>query len=524
MSWRATTIASLFLGCGSGMAMPARGQEAIDAGTLAEIRKELSELRAENRELRQRLDEISAAQSTVARAAPAPASAAPSTTAPTPGAQPPSPPPQMAEATPPPPGPLSHPLAAPVRYPTEAGDPYASAQSTQSYGAFSPGRGFKIADTPNAELNVSAYLLGRYINQLPADELSFVDHNGRTRPIDPRRDIQLQRMMVWLSGWAIDPKFHFQTIFWSVNSTNQVAIAGALTYHFNEAIEIGIGINRLPGSYTMMGSHPYWFAPDRVLADEFFRPGMTSGIWATGEVLPRLHYFAMLGDNLSQLGISAVKLTRHNAKGLALWWMPTTGEFGPRGGMGDSEYHTQLATRFGAHYVHSREDRFNQADISSPDNTQIRLSDSTLFFETGSLAPGVTIDEADFNLVAVNAGFKYRGWALHTEGYYRWLTSFDADGPLPLQTVKDKGFYVQGSYDILPRTLQLYTGTSQIYGQFGDSSEYFLGANWYPSKTRNLKVNAMVIRVIDSSVSSVFGYYVGGQDGVTLTASIDLLY
>ena len=136
---------------------------------------------------------------------------------------------------------------------------------------------------------------------------------------------------MWVSGWVYDPKFRYQTILWSVNSTNQVAIAGALTYHFNEAVELGVGINRLPGSYTMMGSHPYWYAPDRVMADEFFRPGMTSGVWATGEIVPRLHYMAMLGDNLSQLGINAVKLTRNNAWGLGLWWMPTTCEFGQLG-------------------------------------------------------------------------------------------------------------------------------------------------------------------------------------------------
>lgn len=463
---------------------------------LAAIRAENAQMRAENAELRRRVDILSDPSP---RGRPVDDQAA---------ADAPAPPPDF--------GPILH--------PTEAGDPYAYSQAHENYAAFSPGRGFKLADTPHGELGISAYILGRYINQLPSDDLSFTDHLGRERPIDPRDDIQLQRMMMWVSGWVYDPKFRYQTILWSVNSTNQVAIAGALTYHFNEAVELGVGINRLPGSYTMMGSHPYWYAPDRVMADEFFRPGMTSGVWATGEIVPRLHYMAMLGDNLSQLGINAVKLTRNNAWGLGLWWMPTTGEFGPRGGMGDFEQHQRLATRFGAHYVHSREDRFNQADISSPDNTQIRLSDSTLLFETGALAPGVTIDEADFDLWALNAGLKYKGWALHAEFYYRRLSSFDADGVLPLAEVEDNGFYVQGSYDILPQSLQLYAGTSHIYGEFGDASEYLIGVNWYPFDTRNVRVNGMVIDVNNSAVNSVFGYYVGGQDGTTITTSIDLLY
>ena len=34
---------------------------------------------------------------------------------------------------------------------------------------------------------------------------------------------------------------------------------------------------------SLDGSHPYWLASDRVLADEFFRPGFTSGVWLTGQ-------------------------------------------------------------------------------------------------------------------------------------------------------------------------------------------------------------------------------------------------
>ena len=95
---------------------------------------------------------------------------------------------------------------------------------------------------------------------------------------------------------------------------------------------------------------------------------------------------------------------------------------------------------------------------------------------------------------------------------------------LPLAEVEDNGFYVQGSYDILPQSLQLYAGTSHIYGEFGDASEYLIGVNWYPFDTRNVRVNGMVIDVNNSAVNSVFGYYVGGQDGTTITTSIDLLY
>ena len=63
-----------------------------------------------------------------------------------------------------------------------------------------------------------------------------------------------------------------------------------------------------------------------------------------------------------------------------------------------------------------------------------------------------------------------------------------------------------------------------VDGEFGDASEYLIGVNWYPFDTRNVRVNGMVIDVNNSAVNSVFGYYVGGQDGTTITTSIDLLY
>ena len=101
------------------------------------------------------------------------------------------------------------------------------------------------------------------------------------------------------------------------------------------------------------------------------RGGFTGSFWVTGEVAPKLYYTAALGNNLSTLGINASKLTRDLTKSVSLWWMPTTGEFGPRGGIGDFEHHEKAATRFGASYCFSREDRFNNIGQPSPDNTQV---------------------------------------------------------------------------------------------------------------------------------------------------------
>ena len=53
-------------------------------------------------------------------------------------------------------------------------------------------------------------------------------------------------------------------------------------------------------------------------------------------------------------------------------------------------------------------------------------------FDTGALAPGVTVDEVDFSILSFDAGMKYKGIFLQTEIYNRWLDNFVADGPLPV--------------------------------------------------------------------------------------------
>ena len=65
----------------------------------------------------------------------------------------------------------------------------------------------------------------------------------------------------------------------------------------------------------------------------------------------------MTGNNLSTLGVKATQLTSELNFDGRLTWMPTTGEFGPRGALGDFEEHDKLATRFGVGYGVSRENR-----------------------------------------------------------------------------------------------------------------------------------------------------------------------
>jgi hypothetical protein len=396
-----------------------------------------------------------------------------------------------------------------------------------TWGDMDPGKGFKVAKTPYGDLSISAYALVRYINQLPPNQ-NFRDHLGREHEVDTRQDVNLHRVLIHFLGWAYDPRLRYALSVWTVNATEQIRLVGNLSYTFNEQLRISGGIGGMPGTRSLLGSHPYWLAHDRVMADEYFRPGFTAGLWADGRIAGDLYYKFMLGNNISQLGVSATELTRSMSPSMSLWWMPTTGEFGPQGGFGDWEHHEQLATRFGISGTFSREDRAAQTSQSGPDATQIRLGDSLFLFETGALADGVTVRRADYGLLAADAGFKYKGFFLQIEAYRRWLADFDANGPLPVKDIVDNGFYVQGAFFPIERKLELYGATSWVFADedagFDTSQEFLVGANWYPFDTRNARINMQSIFVQDSPVSSTFGFYTGGLDGVVLSLGASVYF
>jgi hypothetical protein len=345
--------------------------------------------------------------------------------------------------------------------------------------------------------------------------------------VDAREYFSIHRVLVWLKGWMGTPKLEYQIILWTVTDTDQDALFGNLGYLFSKGFRLFAGIYGNPGSRSLMGSHPYWLGHDRVMADEFFRPYFTQGAWVNGEIAPGLWYTVSAGNNLSSLGITASQLDRELTYGGSVWWMPTTEEFGPRGAYGDFEMHEKLATRFGISTTWSPEER--HSDIgTAPANTVLRLADSLNVFDTGALADGVTVTNVDYQVVAVDLGFKYRGFFFQTEYYWRTLDGFVADGPLPVERIEDDGFYAQAAFFPIPKKLELYALTSQIFADedagFRDSSEYGLGLNYYIAENRNYRFNAQVLEVNRSPVSSSFGYYVGGLDGTAFSLAASVFF
>ncbi|MBK8869758.1 MAG: hypothetical protein IPN19_01605 [Elusimicrobia bacterium] len=142
---------------------------------------------------------------------------------------------------------------------------------------FKSGTGIPLVRSPNGEIKMNLYMLVRYLNQLPASQ-SFEDHLGTSHDIDTANYISApHRVLLSFSGWVYDPRFLYQSTLWTVNSTDKVAIIGYLGWAFNKKLTLHAGVGALPGTRTMTYSHPYWLGTDRMMADEFFRPGFTQG-------------------------------------------------------------------------------------------------------------------------------------------------------------------------------------------------------------------------------------------------------
>jgi hypothetical protein len=390
-----------------------------------------------------------------------------------------------------------------------------------------PNVGFLLYDGDKGQIYFRLFTYARYLNQRNLDG-SYTDAFGNTHPVKQRQDIQLQKFFSPFSGWFLTPKFRYYLYVWSSNASQgdpaQVVGAGNISYAFNRFVTVGAGITSLPAVRSTEGQFPYWLGvDDRLIADEFFRGSYTSGVWLKGEVATKVKYMFMVANNLSTLGVSAAQLdNRMDTQSMSVQWLPTTGEFGLWGTFGDYDYHEKVAIRAGVHFTHSLEERQSQPGTEGIENSQIRLTDGSVIFTPDLFGPGIRVDEVDYRMTSLDAGIKYHGMSLEAEYYRRWLSNYAGVNTGGIPDISDNGYQIQGSAMVVPKILQLYVGGSQIFGDYGDSSELRVGENWYFMKERGLRLNAELGRIRKSPVGYTAYPYPVGANGTVFHINLEM--
>jgi hypothetical protein len=395
------------------------------------------------------------------------------------------------------------------------------------WGAYTPNFGYKVANTELGDMSVSIYSYVRYLNQKNLAP-TYTNYFGVTSTLQQRQDVQINKVQIKFLGWVLNPKMRYFLYAWSSNASQgqaaQVVLAGNLNYRFNKYFTLAGGITALPGVRSTEGQFPFWLGVDtRLITDEFFRPSYTSGIWAKGDLTKTLRYYAMIGNNLSTLGVSAAQIDNaFNTVSTMVEWNPTTGEFGA--GFGDFENHQKVATRLAGHYTTSTETAQEQPGQDTFENTQIRLSDGSVIFTPNLFGPGITVNTLRYQMVSFDGGIKYHGWAFEGEGYSRWLNDFTGPGTSAIHERHDTGYQFQLSMMPIQKRLQLYSGGSHIIGQYGSPYDARIGTNWFPYKNRVLRWNTEALYLFRSPVGYTSVPFPLGGKGWVFDTTVELAF
>ncbi|MGQ0635648.1 MAG: porin [Planctomycetaceae bacterium] len=355
-------------------------------------------------------------------------------------------------------------------------------EETNLYEAFYAGydRGFVIApfdpqETPfSLKFNLQNQV--RYVGFARGVD-TWTDSAGNVRNVTNRNALELPRGRAIFSGTALLPEVsYYLNIDYNTVSSSQINFRGYwLAYRFGREATVYIGQNKVPGSREWLESSLNTLGPDRSLATTFFRPSLSQGIWAIGELEENFHYHAMIANGFNTNGASPEELDTHFAYSASIWWEPW-GAFGLA--YSDLEWHDDPAIRIGGSATYSPQ-QGRQEDPNFPENAEIRLSDGTLITETGAFAPGATVQSFNVMLGAIDLGWKHRGISLTGELYLREIFELRADLLLPRNSMFDFGGFGQMGVFIVPREWEAYARISRVTGPYGTGAEYAGGINWF---------------------------------------------
>jgi hypothetical protein len=335
------------------------------------------------------------------------------------------------------------------------------------------------------QLKINGWIQFRHIG-FARDEDSWTDNAGVTREIRNRNHFDIERGRLVFSGYAIDPKL---TYFLQLDGDSDGREAVDFfdywwAWTFSDALRIQAGKRKVAASRRwLMGARDSRFV-DRPIATDFFRPDRTVGLWATGKFDDTLFYEMNVGNGYRTAARNSFEIDDKLSFAASGWW-DVAGPFGKP--LTDHAMSEETLLRVGHSFAFAPQ-AGTQLGEPLRESTFLRLADGTVLSDTGALAPGVTVSKSDVLLYAVDFGWKDNGWSFSAEAYFRWLRNLAGDGALPVDSIQQRGFFVELGSVLNPNYSDWNIRYSEIQGDFGGGSESSIGLNFYPLGKPSVKM------------------------------------
>lgn len=347
---------------------------------------------------------------------------------------------------------------------------------------------------------------------------SWTDNAGVTRDVRNRNAFDIERARIYFKGTALDPRL---TYFYHLDGDSD----GRHTvdffdywwaWKFGERLKLQFGKRKVTaGRQWLLGARRTRFI-DRPVANDFFRPDRTIGLFGSGKSQRFGKYEFMIGNGYRTSNLPN-NITDDKFTYAATQYFDPWGDFGSQ--IVDYDNSQEPLLRFGHSFVYSP---ITSEALGNPTSETdfIRLTDGTRLNQTGALAPGVTVSGVDVFFYGVDLGFKFRGWSFNSEVFMRWLEDFESDGVLPDNRLMQHGFYFEGGRFLIAKKLDLNFRYSEVDGRYGEGTEVAAGVNWYPLESHKMKFSFDVTVLDGSPLNNTASDILVGDDGVLFRTQI----
>jgi len=345
---------------------------------------------------------------------------------------------------------------------------------------------------------------------------SWTNSAGRVIPINNINTFNLNRVLLSFSGHVLDERLVYKAALFGTSDMgvrSAFVPLGTVGWKFSEAATLAGGVTIVPSSREWVDGQPWTLGVDRSMVNTFFRPGYSPGAFVVGSLWDReVNYQAGVWNAIDGGQAGVLRKGTSMAWAGNTWWEP----LGPFGlGYSDMEVRDDPVARFGMSGTYAR----TQAIIFpglNPEDTIVRLSDGTPIALPNALGPDSQLEQYLFQLATVDAGFKYAGWSVNFEYYFRLLNDFVGQGRFTHDSVYDHGGLGYLSWCFVPRTYEVYARSSALTGTYGTGQEYGGGFNWYVNKSRQGRFTIEALYMNRNPAQNILYPYRAGYTGTAI--------